>query len=123
VFVKKVALADQVALKFAFSLREVSEVTGECRSNLYLAIQSGALKAKKRRGSTIVLADDLRAYLQALPDYKTAAKPKVGGAAPHEIARARAAAADPAASKRDAAAGRRAAVADRANQRASAAAE
>jgi hypothetical protein len=91
VFVKKVALADQVALKFAFSLREVSEATGECRSNLYLAIQSGALKAKKRRGSTIVLADDLRAYLQALPDYTTAPKAKVGGAAPREIHKRRAA--------------------------------
>ena len=112
---KKVALADQVALKFAFSLREVSEVTGECRSNLYLAISAGALKAKKRRGSTIVLADDLRAYLQALPDFKTAPKPKVGGAAPHEIARARAAAAAPAlpASKRAAAPDRARAVAQR----------
>jgi excisionase family DNA binding protein len=62
---KEVALADQ----FAFSVIEAAAVAGIGRSQVYVAIQSGELKARKRGKSTLILREDLRAWLDALPPY------------------------------------------------------
>ena len=55
--------------KLAYSIREVVEAGGGSRTVVYEAIKSGALKAKKRGKRTIILADDLTQYLEALPDF------------------------------------------------------
>jgi excisionase family DNA binding protein len=39
------------------------------RNNLYRAIQTGALRAKKLGNKTLILTDDLRAWLKNLPDF------------------------------------------------------
>ena len=55
--------------KLAYSIREVVEAGGGSRTVVYEAINTGTLKAKKRGKRTIILADDLIAYLKSLPDY------------------------------------------------------
>jgi excisionase family DNA binding protein len=56
----------------AYSIAEACSVARAGRTALYEAIRSGALRAVKRGRRTIVLADDLRRYLESLP----AVKPK-----------------------------------------------
>jgi len=51
----------------AYSIAEACSVARAGRTSLYEAIRSGALRAVKRGGRTIVLADDLRHYLENLP--------------------------------------------------------
>ena len=55
--------------KLAFTILEMSKAGGGSRTVLYQAIKSGALKAKKRGRSTIVLAPDFAEYLENLPDF------------------------------------------------------
>jgi excisionase family DNA binding protein len=51
----------------AFSVAEACLAARAGRTALYEAIRSGALRAVKRGRRTIVLADDLRRYLESLP--------------------------------------------------------
>jgi excisionase family DNA binding protein len=51
----------------AYSIGEVCRVLGIGKSSLYKSIKSGELPAKKRGHRTLILADDLRAFLQRLP--------------------------------------------------------
>ena len=58
--------------KLAYTIDELPDVGGPGRTKAYEAINAGALKAKKRGGRTIVLAPDLKKYLDNLPDYEPA---------------------------------------------------
>jgi excisionase family DNA binding protein len=51
----------------AFRIREVCELTGLGRTSIYAAIKSGALIARRYGRCTIVLAEDLAAFLAKLP--------------------------------------------------------
>ncbi len=55
--------------KLAYTIQEAAEVGAGGRSKIYEAIKSGALRAKKRGARTVILADDLASYLEALPDF------------------------------------------------------
>jgi excisionase family DNA binding protein len=64
----------------AYSISEACAVTRAGRTALYEAIQSGALRAVKRGRRTLVLADDLRRYLEGLPAIEP--NPEVDNEAP-----------------------------------------
>ncbi len=57
----------------AYSIAQLVQDGVGSRSKLYEEINEGRLIARKRGRSTIILAEDKRAYLQSLP----AIKPKV----------------------------------------------
>lgn len=56
--------------KMAFTINETVEAGGGSRTKIYEALGDGTLKARKRGNRTIILAADLRAYLESLPDYE-----------------------------------------------------
>jgi excisionase family DNA binding protein len=51
----------------AYSVAEACTVARAGRTAIYEAIRTGALIARKRGRRTLVLADDLRRYLESLP--------------------------------------------------------
>jgi hypothetical protein len=51
----------------AYRIPDVCAITGLGRTSVYAAIASGALVARKWNRCTIVLADDLAAFLAKLP--------------------------------------------------------
>ncbi len=55
--------------KLAFTIPEAVEAGAGSRTVVYEAIQSGALKARRRGRSTVILAADLAQYLESLPDF------------------------------------------------------
>ncbi len=55
--------------KMAYSIREATDEGAGSRSVIYENIKSGALRARKRGRSTVILAADLEDYLQNLPDF------------------------------------------------------
>lgn len=59
----------------AHHINTIPEVTGGAvtRTAAYQAIREGRLVARKSGRRTIVLADDLRAFLETLPRVKAAA--------------------------------------------------
>ena|SRR5581483_554423 len=50
----------------AYSLQQVGELVSVGRSSLYKAIKAGELRAVKQGRRTMVLSDDLRAWLSSL---------------------------------------------------------
>ena len=54
----------------AYRIPEVCELTGLGRTSVYAAIKSGALIARRYGRCTIVLADDLAAFLHNLPQHR-----------------------------------------------------
>ena len=54
--------------KMAFTIPEAVKEGAGSRTVIYEAIKCGALKARKRGRSTIILAADLAQYLENLPD-------------------------------------------------------
>jgi len=55
--------------KMAYSIREAVEAGAGSRTVIYENIKSGALKARKRGRSTIILAPDAARYLENLPAF------------------------------------------------------
>ena len=51
----------------AFRICEVCQRTGLGRTSIYAAIKTGALVARKHGRRTVVLGDDLSAFLRGLP--------------------------------------------------------
>ena len=49
------------------TIREAVQLSGISRSTLYRAIKAGEVVARKHGRRTIILADELRAWLQGLP--------------------------------------------------------
>jgi hypothetical protein len=57
-------------IKLGFSIKETARASGLSRSLLYLAIAEGKLPARKCRGRTVILREDLRRFLANLPTLK-----------------------------------------------------
>jgi excisionase family DNA binding protein len=53
--------------KHALTIQEACSHSGIGKTKLYEAINSGRLKARKAGKRTLILSDDLREYLSALP--------------------------------------------------------
>jgi excisionase family DNA binding protein len=53
--------------QLAYSILEACEAARVGRTNLYEALRSGQLRAVKRGKRTLILADDLREWLESLP--------------------------------------------------------
>lgn len=60
--------------KLAYYIEDAVTAGGGSRSELYEALRRGDLKARKRGKRTVILRDDLVAYLAALPDYVSTGK-------------------------------------------------
>jgi excisionase family DNA binding protein len=58
----------------AFTIPEACKISKVGRSKLYIAIQTGALRARKLGKKTLILPDDLRAWLESLPEFAVAAE-------------------------------------------------
>lgn len=64
-----IVIDDNTALKITLTVHEAVALTGVGRSQLYKAMQAGTLKAKKRGKTTLFRPDDLRAWIDSLPDF------------------------------------------------------
>ena len=51
----------------AFGPLEAAKATGQSRGKIFKDIREGKLKARKSGSRTLILADDLRAYLACAP--------------------------------------------------------
>lgn len=51
----------------AYSIADAAKIIGGGRSSIYSEIREGRLKARKFRGRTIILHEDLTEYLRGLP--------------------------------------------------------
>ena len=57
----------------AFGPLEAAKATGQSRGKIFKDIREGKLKARKSGSRTLILADDLRAYLASLPKLREVA--------------------------------------------------
>lgn len=57
----------------AYPIAEAAKVAGIGRTTMWEAIRTGRLKARKNGAKTIILAEDLAAYLRSLPEVQAAA--------------------------------------------------
>jgi excisionase family DNA binding protein len=58
----------------AYSIDEVCKTAKLGRTSVYAAIKAGELKARKIRRRTLILHDDLIAFLKALTELNSTAK-------------------------------------------------
>jgi excisionase family DNA binding protein len=56
----------------AYSVNEACSLARAGRTSLYEAIRIGSLRARKRGRRTLILAEDLRRWLEALPPINVA---------------------------------------------------
>jgi excisionase family DNA binding protein len=56
-----------LAQQLAYNISEAGQVANTGRTAIYEAIRSGELRAVKRGRRTLILADDLRRWLENLP--------------------------------------------------------
>ena len=56
-----------LAKQLAFNISEAGQAANTGRTAIYEAIRSGELRAVKRGRRTLILADDLRRWLESLP--------------------------------------------------------
>ncbi len=56
--------------KLAYAVDEAAAATSIGKTNLYVAIAAGTLPARKFGRKTLILAEDLIAYLNALPAFE-----------------------------------------------------
>ena len=59
----------------AVTISEACNVARSSRSEIYAAILRGELRALKRGRKTLILMSDLRAWVEALPEFKNTAAP------------------------------------------------
>ena len=52
---------------YAYTVSEAAEVSGVSRSTLYRAMGAGKLEARKCGRTTLIFADELKRWLEALP--------------------------------------------------------
>jgi excisionase family DNA binding protein len=57
--------------KLAYSIDETSQISNTGRTAIYDAINRGELVARKRGTRTLILSEDLKAWLERLPKLKT----------------------------------------------------
>lgn len=57
--------------RIAYRVNDVVDSVGIGRSTIYRAIKRGELTARKAGGRTLIMSDDLQAWLDALPVLKT----------------------------------------------------
>jgi excisionase family DNA binding protein len=58
--------------KLALTIPEASALANVCRSVVYQAVSSGALRARKRGRSTLILQNDLREWVDTFPAFSPA---------------------------------------------------
>jgi excisionase family DNA binding protein len=61
--------------QLAYSINEATKVAKVGRNTLHLAVNSGALRARKLGKKTLILPEDLQRWLEALPDFTPARSP------------------------------------------------
>lgn len=73
VVTKQGLAADETALAYTVPAAVEAGNGAVSRSALYIAMREGRLKAKKLGKRTIILREDLAAFLASLPEYPVAA--------------------------------------------------
>jgi excisionase family DNA binding protein len=58
---------DDMTTQLAYTIAEACAVARAGRTAIYEAIRNGALQARKRGRRTLILADDLRRWVESLP--------------------------------------------------------
>ncbi len=65
-------IPDDQTSPIAMTIADVTRRTGIGRTSIFEAIRAGRLRARKAGARTLVMADDLQAFLDSLPDARAA---------------------------------------------------